>query len=118
MGLLRRFLGRDGPREQPESRQPYPQRRRLQRPDRAPRDEEMPDGMRSQPGVGDLEEDFRAVTAGFEDMHTRVPSRMVVEEPADVPADPEPQDPADPLDLDSIADPLDELERDLDRGLF
>lgn len=82
------------------------------------RDDDMPDGMRAQRGIGDLEEDFRAVTAGFEDMHERVPEPMVEEEPADVPADPDPVDPADPVDLDDLGDPLDfgDFEDPLDLG--
>jgi len=32
-------------------------------------DDEMPDGQRAQPGVGDVEEQFRAVTRGFGTMH-------------------------------------------------
>lgn len=47
------------------------------------RDDDMPDGMRAQRGVGDLEEDFRAVTLGFENMHERVPDPMVDVEPGE-----------------------------------
>lgn len=33
----------------------------------------MPAGMRNQAGMGDLKEQFRAVTDGFRGMHRRIP---------------------------------------------
>lgn len=44
------------------------------------RDEEMPREVRAQPGMGDLEEQFRSVTRGFESMHQRI-GKEEVEDP-------------------------------------
>lgn len=46
------------------------------------RDDDMPEGMSAQPGVGDLEEQFQSVTAGFGSMDKRMPDQMVTDEPS------------------------------------
>lgn len=50
-------------------------------PNDEPADGDMPDGMDARPGVGDLEEDFRAVTMGFDEMHKSVPDPLVETDP-------------------------------------
>lgn len=68
--------------------------------DRRPSDASMPTGVRSQERMGDIQEQFRAVTRGFETMHRRVDM--------DKPADPM-------LELRDEQD-LDDIQRDADQA--
>lgn len=100
-------------------------------------DEDMPEGVKAQPGIGDLEEEFRAVDGDLEDLHRRVggvsvqfthPATRVlssagraaeataasVAKPAE--RGPRPDGPADPGGFDVGVDSAQQFEHDFDVG--